>query len=253
MISWKIRSLNCPPIVTVRAFPRPRLITVPRYLSSVAFLPVLLVGLFLASGCARPLTELQLGAQGENARNIFVVNYGWHTSLVLKKSDILSGALPEIGDFPDAEYVDIGWGDWDYYRAPDPGLGLALKAAFWSSRSVLHVIGFKAAVENYFSGSEIVQITLSDEAFRLLIGFVSGAFSRPEAMKPVPGLRGLAPNSHFYPATGQFHLFRTCNTWVAEALGAAGLPITPVYAFTAGNLSYQVKQFGKVVTLEQGT
>jgi uncharacterized protein (TIGR02117 family) len=216
-------------------------------MASVTFL---VVALLLASGCAPPLTELQPGAQ-ENDRKIFVVNYGWHTSIVIKKADIHSSALPELRDFPDAEYVDIGWGDWDYYQAPDPGLGLALKAAFWSSRSVLHVIGFKDAVEKYFSGSEIVRITLSDEAFRMLVEFVSAAFVRPDGVGPAPGLHGLAPNSRFYPANGRFHLFRTCNTWVAEALQAAGLPIAPAYAFTAGNLSYQVKRFGTVVKLEQ--
>jgi uncharacterized protein (TIGR02117 family) len=217
----------------------------------VASFSVLLVALLLASGCAPPLTELQLGAQAENAKNIFVVNYGWHTSIVIKKGDIHSSALPELRDFPDAEYMDVGWGDWDYYQAPDPGPRLALKAAFWSSRSVLHVIGFKGAVESYFTGSEIVRITLSDEAFRMLIEFISAAFLRPDGAGPAPGLRGLAPNSRFYPATGRFHLFRTCNTWVAEALRAAALPITPAYAFTAGNLSYQVKRFGTVVQLEQ--
>ena len=224
---------------------------VARYLSNVASFPVFVVALLLASGCAPPLTELQLGAQAENARNIFVVNYGWHTSIVIKKGDIDSSALPELRDFPDAEYVDIGWGDWDYYQAPDPGPGLALKAAFWSRRSVLHVMGFNEAVENYFSGSEIVRIPLSDKAFRMLIEFVAAAFLRPDGAGPVPGLRGLTPNSRFYPATGRFHLFRTCNTWVAEALHAAALPIAPVYAFTAGNLSYQVKRVGTVVKLEQ--
>jgi uncharacterized protein (TIGR02117 family) len=219
----------------------------PRYLSSVSSFSVFLVVLFLASGCAWPTADLPLRAQGENARNVFIVNYGWHTSIVIRKADIDLGAVPELRDFPDAEYVDIGWGDWDYYQATDPGLGLALKAVFWSSRSVLHVAGFKAAVEKHFSGSEIVRIALADEAFRPLVQFVSAAFSRPDGA-PVASLPGLAPNSRFYPATGRFHLFRTCNTWVAEALRAAGLPITPAYAFTAGNLSRQAKRFGTVVT-----
>jgi uncharacterized protein (TIGR02117 family) len=224
---------------------------VARYLSNMASFAVFLVVWLMASGCAPPLTQLPLESQAKNSRTIFVVNYGWHTSIVLKKGDIESSVLPELRDFSDAEYVDIGWGDWDYYQAPDPGLGLALKAAFWSSRSVLHVMGFNDVVENYFSGTEMVRITLSDEAFRMLIEFVAAAFLRPDGPGPVPGLRGLTPNSRFYPATGRFHLFRTCNTWVAEALHAAALPIAPVYAFTAGNLSHQVKRIGTVVKLEQ--
>jgi len=207
---------------------------------------LILLVVLLAIACARPIAELHLRGEGEKARSVFVVNHGWHSAIVIKKADISGGFLPEARDFPDADYLEIGWGDWDYYQAPDPGLGLALKAAFWSSRSVLHVAGFEGGVENYFGGSETVEIVLSDEAFRLLIQFISGTFSRPDAAAPVETRPGLYPNSRFYSARGRFHLFRTCNTWVAEALRSAGLPINPTYAVTAGNLSYQVKQFGSV-------
>ena len=202
--------------------------------------------LLLACACARPIAELQFRGDTERARSVFVVNHGWHSAIVIKKADIAEGLLPEVRDFPDAEYLEIGWGDWDYYQAPDPGLGSALKAAFWSSGSVLHVAGFKGAVENYFRGSEIVEIGLPDEAFQQLTGFISGTFSRPDAAAPVEPRPGLYPNSRFYSARGRFHLFRTCNTWAAEALQSAGLPTSPAYAVTAGNLSYQVKRLGAV-------
>ena len=207
---------------------------------------VLLVVL-LACACAGPIAEPNFRGAGEKARSIFVVNYGWHSALVIKKADIANGVLPEIKDFPTAEYLEFGWGDWDYYQAPDPGLGFALKAALWSSRSALHVTGFRGALDNYFRGSEIVEIALSDEALKALIRFVSATFSKPGAAEPIDTRPGLYPNSRFYSATGRFHLFRTCNTWVAEALRSAGLPISPAFAFTAGNLSYQVKQLGYVI------
>jgi uncharacterized protein (TIGR02117 family) len=193
--------------------------------------------------CAGPVAESPLHTKGEDSRSIWVVNYGWHSSIVIKKADIRQAVLPEVGDFPDADHVEIGWGDWDFYQARDPGVGLAFKAAFWSSKSVLHVTGFKGAPTNYFRASEIVEIVLSDDAFRLLIQFISDSFSRPRAPARVEGLPGLFPNSRFYPATGRFYLFQNCNTWVAEALQAAKLPINPTYAFTATNLSYQIRKF----------
>ena len=88
--------------------------------------PILLVVL-LAFACARPIAELHLRGEGEKTRSVFVVNHGWHSGIVIKKGDILEGVLPEVRDFPDAEYLEIGWGDRDYYQVPDPGLGLALK------------------------------------------------------------------------------------------------------------------------------
>ncbi|HEU4342542.1 MAG TPA: DUF2459 domain-containing protein [Candidatus Binatia bacterium] len=195
----------------------------------------------LAIACARPISELQF--QGDKIRRIFVVNYGWHTAIVIKKSELSEKALPEVREFPDADYLEIGWGDRDYYQAADAGLGLALRAAFWSSGSVLHVVGIQGAAERHFAGSEIVEIMLGDQMFQRLSEFISGTFLRFDPAAPAEGRPGQYPTSQFYPARGKFHLFHTCNTWVAEALGAAGLPISPAFTFTAGSLMSRVKRF----------
>ena len=197
----------------------------------------------LAFACVRPISELQFHGAGDKRRSIFVVNYGWHTAIVIRKSDLSEKTLPEVGDFPDANYLEIGWGDRDYYQAVDAGLGLALKAAFWSSGSVLHVVGIKGAMDHYFAGSEIVEIMLGDEMFQRLSDFISGTFLRPDPAAPAQARPGHYPTSRFYPASGKFHLFRTCNTWVAEALGSAGLPLNPGFVFTAGSLMTRIKHF----------
>ena len=162
----------------------------------------------------------------------------WHAGIVVKKSDVPLALLPEVRDFPGAEYLEFSWGDRDYFPAPDSGIGVALKAAFWSSGSVLHVVGFNGAARNYYPAAEVLQIDLSEQNFQLLIKFISDTFSRPPDARP-----GLSPNARFYAAEGKFSLFRTCNTWVAEALSAAGLPISPSSVITAGGLSDQLRPF----------
>ena len=174
---------------------------------------------------------------------VFVVHDAWHSAIVAKKADIPAGVLPEIEDFPSAEYLEFSWGDRDYFPAPDGGLGLALKAAFWSSGSVLHVVGFRDTVETTFPGAEIIEVVLSKESFQGLIKFISETFSRPYPPTPAEPRPGLFPNGRFYSAEGKFSVLRTCNTWVAEALRAAGLPISPSYVITAGNLGNQVRPF----------
>lgn len=205
-----------------------------------------LLFVFLSS-CATASERLALPAPGETGKRIFVLNHGWHTGIAIKKADIPRGLLPETEDFPGAESLEIGWGDWDYYQSPDPGAGLATKAAFFSGGSILHVIGFSGAVEDYFRGVEIFELTVSEEGFRRLSRFVSDAFLRPESEPREKPRRGFYPNSRFYPARGKFHLFRNCNTWVAEALQAAGLAVSPFFVITAGNLSSQVRRLGKKV------
>jgi uncharacterized protein (TIGR02117 family) len=201
------------------------------------------VVVFLTYACSNPAAQIPLPVEGKNVRTVFVVHDAWHAAIVAKKADIPIAVLPELRDFPSAEYLEFSWGDRDYFPAPDAGIGLAIKAAFWSSGSILHVVGFREAVENVFPSVEIIDIDLSEENFQRLINFISDTFSRPDPPAPAEARPGLFPNGRFYAAEGKFSLFRTCNTWVAEALSSAGLPIRPNYVITAANLANQLRPF----------
>lgn len=198
---------------------------------------------FLTCACANPTPATRFREEGKNVRTVFIVHDAWHAAIVIKKADIPAAVLPELRDFPHAAYLEFSWGDRDYFPAPDGGLGLALKAAFWSSGSILHVVGFKDAVEKGYPGAEIIEISLSEQGFQRLINFISDTFSRPYPPAPAEARPGLFSNGRFYAAEGKFGLLRTCNTWVAEAFSAAGLSIRPSYVITAGNLSNQLRPF----------
>ena len=192
------------------------------------------------SGCAAAVEQpFARPAAGEAGKRVFVVNYGWHTGIAISKADIPHGLLPEAEDLP-GETLEIGWGDRDFYQAPEAGIGLAIKAVFFSDGSVVHVTAFDGAVENHFRGAEIYGLTLSAEGYQRLTQFVSDSFLRPDS--PKASRQGLYPNSRFYPAREKFHLFRNCNSWVGEALEAAGLPVKASLVITAGNLFSQVKR-----------
>ena len=200
----------------------------------------------LASDCAAPKTERNFSAGDANAKLVFVVHNKWHAAIVVKKADIGAYEMPELSYFPDAEYVEISWGDADFFPAAEGGIGLALKAAFWSSGSVLHLVGFSGTVKETYGGAEIIEIGLSEQEFRRLIGFVSAEFQREQPGHLATPRPGLFPRSRFFPANSKFNLLRTCNAWVAEAFSAAGLPVSPGFVFTAGNLAAQIKEFATV-------
>jgi len=193
--------------------------------------------------CSNPPAEILSTGDGKNVRTVFIVHDAWHSAVVIRTADISAAVLPEMKDFPSAQYLEFSWGDKDYFPAPNGGVGLVLKAAFWSSGSVLHVVGFRDTVEKTFPAAEIIEIVLSEESFQRLIKFISDTFSRPHPPAPAEPRPGLFPNGRFYSAEGNFSILRTCNTWVAEALRAAGLPISPSYVITAGNLDNQVRPF----------
>ena len=206
---------------------------------------IMMVGLL--SACLGPVKSLYPPELGGQNRRVHMISHGWHTGIALRTNDISRAIWPQSEDFANVEYIEVGWGDWDYYQTPAATLSLALKAALVPTRSVVHLIGFNSTPEEYFSGSTIIEIVLSEKGFVRLSEFIAGEYSGAALINQNAPQQGLYSTSQFYPARGTFHLFNNCNKWVARALRSAGCPITPLYAITAGNIVYQTKTFGFAV------
>lgn len=203
----------------------------------------LLFCLLLCSACTGPTKAPSFSARDESLASIYVINHGKHSGLVVRWADIPTGLWPESRDFLDADYLELGWGDWDYYQADDPGLWLALKAAFWSTASVLHVVGVKGSVADRFAGHEVIRLELAPDGFAKLMVYIHQSFARNGEAKARPIGPGYGLGSRFYPAQGKFHIYNTCNGWVARALEAAGYPMGIFRPVTADQLMAKARQF----------
>ena len=172
-----------------------------------------------------------------SGHRIWIAASGWHAGIVLSRPEAAAGrALPEAAEFPAARYLEFGWGDRRYYMAEDKSLGLALAAALAPSPSVLHLAAFSQDPETIYESDRLLALELTAEQFRRLLQSISADFERGAAARAEPLSVGLWPNSRFYAAAGRFHLFNTCNTWVAEKLRAAGLSLSARGVITAGDL-----------------
>jgi len=205
----------------------------------------LLLIVIVCGGCAAPVKELSLPTAGESSTSIYLVNHGWHTGLLVRRADIPQGLWPESADFPAADYLEVGWGDRDFYQALGFDLGLALKAIWFSTASVLHVRGFRGVEERHFPGIEIVELKIFPGGRERLFRYIHETYAREGAVRVPPLAPGLYGDSRFYPAQGKFHVFNTCNTWTARALQAAGYPVTP--STRAEPLMAQARRFGQAI------
>jgi uncharacterized protein (TIGR02117 family) len=179
------------------------------------------------------------------ATSIYTVSHGGHTGILVRRADVPPGLWPEIRDFPDADTIEVGWGDQNFYRSPDPGLLITLSAAFAPTPSVLHLVGVRGSPLTAFRHSEIVEIRLPRDAVAGLVRYIDAAHLREggaAAQALGPGLYG---DSRFYPGRERFHIGRTCNVWTAGALRAAGLPVRN--AVTREGLMKQVRPLGTVL------
>jgi len=195
--------------------------------------------LFGCSSQARPVHAWKCLPAESNCQSVSIVYDSWHAAIVLRKDDLPRAVFPELVDFPGARFIEFSWGDKDYFPDPDSGFSMALKAAFWSSGSVLHVVGFTENPEIVYPNAQIVELRLAPPAYARLIAYLSHSFARPQDVR-APASPGLVANSRFYPSTHKFSLLNTCNTWVAEALQTAGLPVSPSLVITAGQLGDRI-------------
>ncbi len=206
--------------------------------------------LFLAASCgacSAPVREPPAPGANEPRKTIYLVSHGWHAGIVLKRAEIPDSVWPASGDFPDAQYLEVGWGDMAYYQTPDPHMGLIIKAALLPTTSVLHIVGFSGPVPAYFPYSEIIRIELSSAGFEHLSRTIAASFATDEAGNITALGPGLYGNSRFYLSRESYHLFNTCNVWTARTLRSAGLPVTPARATTVESLMSQARKFGMVV------
>ena len=191
--------------------------------------------LFLALGCwpcAAPVSETLAPSESEPRKTIYLVNHGYHTTIVLRRADIPDNIWPKLGNSPDMEYLEVGWGDMDLYQMPDPiPLEIFLKAALLPTASVLHIVGFNDHVPAYFPNSiEIIRIELSSAGFEHFSRTLASSFALDKAGNTTSMSPGRYGNSRFYLSRETYHLFNTCNVWNARALRTAGLPFNPATA-----------------------
>ena len=118
---------------------------------------------------------------------------------------------------------------------------MAIKAAFGSGVSVIHVVSFDAPIATAFPRSQVVELQISRRGLEALTRFIAQEHERDgegRAVRLQPGLYGA---SWFYAARNPYSLSNTCNTWIARALETAGLPVTTSGVTTAGDVMRQLK------------
>jgi uncharacterized protein (TIGR02117 family) len=206
-----------------------------------AVLVALAAGLAVAA-CLGPVRDLYPPGFGEAAVTVHVIRHGWHSGLVIRRDQIPPAAWPEQARFRAARFLEVGWGDRAFYQSPNAGIRVALEASLASEGSVLHVTAFDRPPAEHFTHAEITPVVLSARGADALVRFVSRAYTRDAVGEPIDLGPGLYPGSRFYAATGRYSLVYTCNSWIASALRAGGCPITPAWALTAGNLTFQARR-----------
>jgi uncharacterized protein (TIGR02117 family) len=148
-------------------------------------------------------------------------------------------------NFSDKKYIEIGWGDKTFYKASNPSFSMAFDALLKSTSSVIHLYGFNQTIRTTFKKAEIIELDLEEQNYIKLLYFIHKSLKRNadgSGRLEGSGLYG-KENSFFYAANGQFHMFNTCNTWVANAIQSAGIEINSYNIVTSDSLMDAVRDW----------
>lgn len=169
----------------------------------------------------------------ENTNNVdytehqlYFIKQNWHTAIVFNTHEIDSILFREYNSFKESNLIDIGWGDAEFYQYPGFDSGLAFSALFYTTPSTLRIEGINLSKDDYFALSEIViELNVSDEQFKTICNYINKTFYvEDDVNTSILGQKGDG-KIIFYKANGSYHLFNTCNTWIARGLKEAGIEI----------------------------
>ncbi len=179
---------------------------------------------------------LSPGWAGPSAR-IYSVDFGWHTGLVVP--DRVAPAFLRRR-YPGTRWFVFGFGNQAFYMTPKPTFGDAVHAILSPSPAVVYVVATGLADPGRWYGTKATALDLTSSQAARLGSWLARQFAYTPMGRPQPVAPGFTAASEFYRAASRYGAFHTCNTWVIDALAAAGLTVHPEGVIFAAQVRSQV-------------
>ncbi len=191
-------------------------------------LAVALLVLLLSYPCAAIVGALvpagRIADTGAPTRQVQLIAGPIHYDFILPLDAATRTAFVDVPDATElmnmsgAQNLLVGWGARDFYTTVGT-YGDVTARATWrgavSDASVVRLDVVGAVPETL----ELRRLNMTDTQYARFLTALRATLTG-DAPLDNPGF---TTTDLFYPATGQFNLFRTCNVWVGQMIRAAGL------------------------------
>jgi uncharacterized protein (TIGR02117 family) len=207
--------------------------------------PVVWLAAPMLAGCAEPPPPAGPTA-GPKTVTVFLIERGWHTDVGVPAAQI-GDSLDQLRTiFPGVQTLLIGFGERAYLQHRHHNFADML-AALIPGPGALLVTALRDAPQMAFPADDVIELRVSARGLARLTDFIAASFtgttgvpSTGDALHPIAD--GPYPGSLFYASTRTYSAGYTCNTWTAEALQIAGLPIHAAGVLFADDVADQARQ-----------
>ena len=172
---------------------------------------------------------------------VYVVKRGWHIDIGIALADAQPPLRPVAAAFPGSRYLLFGFGDRRYLLH---GGAADMVGALWGGAGLVLVTSVgPQQPEQVFGRDNVVRVDLTPRQMSDLQGFIGRTFAAQDgSIVPVPpGPRAVGSYSAYYESVQRYSALHTCNTWSAEALKSAELPVSSSGVEFAWQLWQQVQ------------
>jgi uncharacterized protein (TIGR02117 family) len=171
-------------------------------------------------------------AAGASRTTIYLIDNDFHSDLALPRQALAGApALARAAAMTtNAPWILVGWGDQRFYEGQGVSLeraGEAARALFWPGNgAVVHLEGIADQPDMAFVNEHARAIELSNAGLSRLVARVDRSLATDAKGAPEPAPGSAWADEAFFVSGERFDLFHQCNHWTAEALNAAGLPVS---------------------------
>lgn len=163
---------------------------------------------------------------------------GFHTDLEFA-ADLLPPSHPLRRLHPGAQRLQLGWGDKAFYQSEGTNMLLGARSLLPGGAVTIHLLDSPGPpIETLYYPSAVSRVAISREGAQRLAAWIDAALVLDANGLPVIERPGHLPgHSLFLAARGDFHAFRVCNHWTADALREAGVPVQSRWAWSGKGLT----------------
>ena len=183
---------------------------------------------------AMPVQDVGTGTS-EKPVLIYVARRGWHIDIGFAVADLLPPLASVAEEFPHAQSLFFGFGDRHYlesgHRAP------AMFVALWPGRALILATSLISTPQAAFGAPHVMAFEVTARQAREAQAFIWRSLADPQSLAAGP-----YEGSRYFAATAKYSALHTCNTWAAQTLAAAALPVRSAGVIFAGQLWVQLRR-----------
>jgi hypothetical protein len=192
--------------------------------------------LVLTAGTAAAQSLPPSAEPSDDRTTIYVARRSWHVDVGFAAADVEPPLQLGLQALPGAAYVFFGFGNRGYLTSSHRHAPNSL-AALWPGEGLILATGLRASPADGFGADQVIELRVSRAASRGAQEFIRRSLRDEATVIPGP-----YEGSVYFSARPRYSAVHTCNTWAAEALASAGLPVRSRGVLFASQLWGRVRQ-----------